>query len=226
MFIVEQVYCFMDNQNHQLFFKFFFVNNIILLIKCFLTVFSYFGILSVYYILIIDENSGSLILKVLLRKYFQNVLINKNIHFIQDDFLNICAIINRFRPQICSTNDDDKIDLYKKMLITSQKENPFIDRCQQFSKRILNKNKRLDPNSLIFPVLTEEYIESLTFGVYQLKQARSYTFEHLDENGNYLFEINEQEDNQYEKIIHVKLHSRFQSQKIHDAWIEYNPDLR
>ena len=45
-------------------------------------------------------------------------ILNKNIHFIQDDFLNICAIINRFRPQICSTNDDDKIDLYKNQPFT------------------------------------------------------------------------------------------------------------
>ena len=65
-FNVKQVYCSMDNQNHQLFFLFFIVNNKILLIKCFFTVFSYFGIFSVCYILIIDENSGSLILKVLL----------------------------------------------------------------------------------------------------------------------------------------------------------------
>ena len=30
-----------------------------------------------------------------------------------------------------------------------------------------------------FPVLTEEYLRSLTFGIYQLKQAKSYSREHI-----------------------------------------------
>ena len=59
-----------------------------------------------------------------------------------------------------------------------------------------------------------------------MKQARSYTHEHLDENGNYTFEIYEEDFSDHEKIIHVKLNSRFQSQMIHFAWIENNQNLR
>ena len=160
-------------------------------------------------------------------KYFSNVLINNNFPFINDDLRNICAIINRFRPQLASTNDEEHEDLYRKMVITSRKENPFVEIALGFSKRILNKNKKLDPLTISFPVLTEEYIEALTFGVYQLKQARSYTFEHLDENGNYMFEIYEEVDTfGVEKIVHIKLNSRHQSQTKHDAWIHYNPNLK
>ena len=75
------------------------------------------------------------------------------------------------------------------MLELSLSSNPFIQECNNFKKRILNKNKKLDPKELMFPILTEEYIENLIFFVliYQLKQAKSYTAEHLDENNNYLF---------------------------------------
>jgi hypothetical protein len=40
---------------------------------------------------------------------------------------------------------------------------------------------KLDPKELNFPLLSEEYIEALTFGIYQLTQAKSYTASHLDE---------------------------------------------
>ena len=47
-------------------------------------------------------------------KYFSNVLINKNIEFIEKNFINICALINKYRPQIVTTDDDHKIEDYKK----------------------------------------------------------------------------------------------------------------
>ena len=58
-------------------------------------------------------------------------------------------------------------------------------------------------------------------GVYQLKQALSYTKEHLQEDGKYIFELFEQDKN----ILHVKLKSRFSSQTIHNIWIAYYPLL-
>lgn len=84
---------------------------------------------------------------------------------------DICAIINKFRKQICSSDDSDKIDLYKKMPLTSLKHNPFVDECLSFTRRLKKSNLVLNPEDICFPVLTEEYIQSLTFGVYQLKQA-------------------------------------------------------
>ncbi len=36
-----------------------------------------------------------------------------------------------------------------------------------------------------FPKLTEDEVRSLTFGVYQVKQAENYVNSHLDEDGNY-----------------------------------------
>ena len=129
-------------------------------------------------------------------KYFANVLSNMNWPHIESDFLIICAIINKFRPQIASTDDFDKIGIYNKMVRKSLDSNPFRERCtNEFKKRILRRNLQLDPAVLNFPELSEEYIQRLTFGVYRLKQARSYTGEHLDEKGNYIFEMFKEETN-------------------------------
>ena len=156
-------------------------------------------------------------------KHFENILSNKNIEFIEDDFLIICAILNKFRPQVASTNDHDKIEFYKELLFLASKSNPFKDRClNEFSKRIKKDNQRLCVIDLIFPQLTEEYLEVLTFGVYQLKQAKSYTLDHIDQNGSYMHEVYEQEKN----IIHVKIKSRHSNHVNNDCWIQYDNLLK
>lgn len=157
-------------------------------------------------------------------KYFYNVVQNNDITTIETDLKNICAIINAYRPQISSTDDEENENEYKKIVELSKKNNPFIEKCKTFNKRILKNKKQFDPKKINFPILTEEYIQNLTKGVYQLKHARNYTAGHLDDNGNYLFEMYEEDDP--ECIVHIKLRSRFSSQTVHDLWVEYNYELR
>jgi hypothetical protein len=91
------------------------------------------------------------------------VLSNQNLTHIESDFLIICAIINKFRPQIATTTDSDQIDIYNKMVRKSLESNPFRERCtNEFKKRILKRNMQLDPWVLKFPELSEEYIQRLT----------------------------------------------------------------
>jgi len=99
-------------------------------------------------------------------------------------------IINAFRPALTNVNDEEKIPLYKKMMLISMKENEFAAKALNFKQFISKKRKKFDHLTIAFPILTEEYIKYLTFGIYQLKQALSYTYKHLDENGNYIFELN------------------------------------
>lgn len=50
-------------------------------------------------------------------------------------------------------------------------------------KRILSKKwTKIDGSDAVpdFPVLSEDCLRSLTFGVYQIEQAFSYTLEYLD----------------------------------------------
>jgi len=105
-------------------------------------------------------------------RYFANILNNLNIPYIESDFKNICAIINLFRPPIAKVDDEDHIQAYNEMVILSSKENLFQKRVDStYKARILKSKKRFDVKTIVFPDLTEEYIQSLTHGVYQLKQA-------------------------------------------------------
>ena len=89
------------------------------------------------------------------------------------------------------------------------------------NRRNTHKNQSVDAESLNFPKLSEDFIRSLTFGVYQLKQSKSYTQEHLNDNGEYEFEFIDYD----EGIIRVKINSRHKSQTIYNTFIKYNKSL-
>ena len=84
----------------------------------------------------------------------------------------ICALINKCRPSIASEKMNEK-DTALKILEISQKKNPLKAFVSRISNR-LDKSKIIHLNELFFPRLSEEYIKSLTFGVYQLKQVIKY----------------------------------------------------
>ena len=49
------------------------------------------------------------------------------------------------------------------------------------------KLQKMDASDAVpdFPILSESYLRSLTFGVYQVKETFSFACEHLDEDGGY-----------------------------------------
>jgi len=68
-----------------------------------------------------------------------------------------------------------------------------------------------------FPRLTLEDLHRITIGIYQIKQAASYTRKHMAENGNYVLYVHKQEAD----ILRVKLQSRHTSSKQYQLWIRY-----
>ncbi|RNA13787.1 hypothetical protein BpHYR1_018834 [Brachionus plicatilis] len=59
---------------------------------------------------------------------------------------------------------------------------------ENYSKR--KKSSRVvQVEELEFPKLTEAYIKSITYGVYQLKQCVPYTISHLEQNADYVCEF-------------------------------------
>ena len=67
-----------------------------------------------------------------------------------------------------------------------------------------------------FPVLTQGYLRSLTVGVYQLKQALSYSSEHGD--GGYEIIVGKNNSD----ILQAKIQSRHVSSKSYYLWIQYD----
>ncbi len=79
------------------------------------------------------------------------------------------------------------------MLNNTETTDSLAEIAQSNNKWSKQSRIKSDPMKVKFPKLNESYIRSLTFGVYQLKKDRSYKNEHLDENGNYIFESFEEE---------------------------------
>lgn len=68
------------------------------------------------------------------------------------------------------------------------------------------------------PVLTEVYLRSLTFGIYQLKQALSYSSEHVSDDGGYEIFVGKNNPD----ILQAKIQSRHVSSKSYNIWIRYD----
>ena len=69
-----------------------------------------------------------------------------------------------------------------------------------------------------FPMLTDTQLHELTPGVFQLKQAKSYTNEHIAENGIYEILISIQ----IHGLLKVKIQTRHSNTKVYNALVQYN----
>lgn len=88
-------------------------------------------------------------------------------------------------------------------------------------KQILSKKlKKIDASDVVpdFPVLSEDYLWSFTFGVYQGKHVFSYMLEHLDEDGGYDIFVGKTTPN----IIQGKKQSRHESSKSYYLWVQFD----
>ena len=78
-----------------------------------------------------------------------------------------------------------------------------LDHVTSFKYRTDFKTwRRIDSKDAVlgFPVLTEDDVRQMPFGVYQIKQANSYVAEHL-KNGHYHIDVSEMETN----LLHAKI---------------------
>ncbi|CAF4576898.1 unnamed protein product [Rotaria sp. Silwood2] len=69
-----------------------------------------------------------------------------------------------------------------------------------------------------FPKMSFDELQELTLGTYQLKQARSYTTEHLSEDGAYLVKVT----NQRQNLLRAQIQSRHRNAVKYDLYIQYN----
>lgn len=151
--------------------------------------------------------------------FWRNTVRNRDFEFIEQDFKITSALINKFRSQLSKNNDAESIDTYREMLVKCQQDNPLKSYVESVSNRV-SKSRLKKPEEIEFPQLSEAYIKSLTFGIYQLKQSYLYTQEHINPNGDYIFEYFSEESN----LIRVKIHSRFSSTTIHSVWVLFSLD--
>ena len=80
--------------------------------------------------------------------------------------------------------------------------------------------KEMDAAGVVpdFPRLSEDDLRNITVGVYQLKLAKCYTHEHLNEEGGYVIKLN----SDFEDILRVQVQSRHTSSRKYLIWIQYD----
>lgn len=64
---------------------------------------------------------------------------------------------------------------------------------------------------ICFPVLSDQYLRDVTFGIFQLKEAVNHLNEHVSVQGRYEISLNK---NELFNLVHVKIQFRNMSSKI------------
>ena len=130
------------------------------------------------------------------------------------------AALNAFRPPLASPSVDD-IDIARNMLkANEQKQNLLASQVEsgKFSSR--GRWMALDDMAAVptFPSLSLSYLRGKACGKYQLKQAKSYTREHMTATGEYRIEVHKDADD----LIRVRIQSRHVSAKKYFLWVRYS----
>ncbi|CAF4568929.1 unnamed protein product [Rotaria socialis] len=112
-------------------------------------------------------------------KYFASTIQNSSLVYLESDMSIACALINHYQsPMTRSKLEDEEIGV-QIMQLRQQKnkiqllleENNLIKRFSLWE--IINHTEIIDG----FPIMTQDDLGDLTFGVFQLKRARSYAEE-------------------------------------------------
>ncbi|XP_033726042.1 uncharacterized protein LOC117315788 [Pecten maximus] len=155
-------------------------------------------------------------------RYLQNVMPNTQIPAIGDYVRLVAALCNRYRtPLNTGTTEGDQL-VAAKMKVLASKGNALQQRVQEENLDTRNHSwKSIDVADAVdqFPSMSEEDIRNLTIGVYQVKLARSYTSEHLSEDGDYTIMVNDEVNG----MLRARIQSRHTSAKKYLLWIEYSP---
>jgi hypothetical protein len=71
-----------------------------------------------------------------------------------------------------------------------------------------------------FPRLSLEDLQQITIGIYQIRQAASYSALHFGNNQGYIVWVNV---DFYQDLLRVRMESRHRSQASYLLWINYEP---
>ena len=69
-----------------------------------------------------------------------------------------------------------------------------------------------------FPKLSDSQLQDLTLGIYQIKQTKPHTQEHMSAEGKYEFNVHKEEAG----LIRVRIQSCHCSSKSYLLWVSYN----
>lgn len=139
------------------------------------------------------------------------------------DFVRIgCAIINAYCKPIRMAHATK--EWAQEMVAQSKKHNKLRTFIEENKLQGQRKNWEIMRSDSLpeFPKLTLDYLKKLTFGVYQVKLARSYVQDKIQSENQYHFKVHEERSN----LIRLVTKSRFSESKQRNLWIAYrHPQL-
>ena len=140
---------------------------------------------------------------------------------IGDYFEIACAMINCYRPVFIQDTSRDN-EIAEKMLKLAHETNKIKDYVESMKSTSVKKLKWIAINAVNaisdFPKMNFNKLQELTLGIYQLKQARSYTIEHVSPNGVFMVKVgNERPD-----LIRAQIQSRHKNLTSYDVYVQYN----
>ncbi|XP_061179571.1 uncharacterized protein LOC133188208 [Saccostrea echinata] len=136
---------------------------------------------------------------------------------------NESRMVTKYRPPIRNSEFEDT-ELAIRMSFLSKTTNELQKRVENeklaAKRSVWESVDGFDMED--FPRLSEDALRNITVGVYQLKQAKAYTIEHISPEGKYELFVHKQDDG----LLKAKLQSRHSSSKTYILWISYDSEKR
>ena len=152
-------------------------------------------------------------------RFFDKVVPNTHLPHLQKYIRIVCAMLNKYKNPLSATeNELNDIAVASKMLTLSSQNNRLRELVINTLETESRRWEKVDSSTINdFPSLSDEDLREITLGVYTLKLAKSYTYEHMFD-GEYDLYISRE----LKGILEVKLQSRHTSNHKHKLWIQYD----
>ena len=151
-----------------------------------------------------------------------NVLPNTQIPFAGDYVRIVCSLCNAFRPPLVTSLESDAV-MAKRMMTLAKSDNKLHQKVIE-NKKDKRRTiwKTMDASEMPeFPQLNEKELRDITMGVYQIRQAKSYSKEHQTDAGKYQIFVNKEQDG----VLKDQIRSRHTSSRTYYLWIEHSTSL-
>ncbi|CAF1258167.1 unnamed protein product [Didymodactylos carnosus] len=123
-------------------------------------------------------------------RFFNKVVPHSSLPFGHGYFSIVCSLINAFRPpfvQHTSAHEEIAREMQKKR----DEKNKLLSKLndKEFMKIKKWTSLKASDTAVDFPKFSKEELEKLTYSVFQVKMAKSYAVEHVNDDGEYAIRV-------------------------------------
>ena len=161
-------------------------------------------------------------------KFFRDTVPASQVEHIGDYFRIACALINAYHPPIDMFGATE--EMAERLLQKAREPNKLMEKIEREKLKSDTTSSpwfKMDAAECLpgFPRLDLDYLRDLTFGVYQIHQAKSYVHDKLTRDNEYEIKINLRTMG----ILRARIYSRHTNQQKYEAWVWYRetaPELQ